>query len=306
MLNGVINVYKERGYTSHDVVAKLRGILHQKKIGHTGTLDPDAEGVLPVCVGSATKLCDMLTDRSKTYRATLLLGRTTDTQDVSGKIYRESAVHCTEDELRDAVLSFTGDYDQLPPMYSALKVGGQKLVDLARRGIEVERQTRRVRIHAIEIEEISLPRVIMTVDCSKGTYIRTLCHDIGERLGCGGCMETLLRTRSGRFELSGALRLSAIEALSAAGETERWLMPTDRCLDEYPAVRALPEADRLLHNGNPVPAALCAPPSAGEHRAGSRCRVYDSSGVFTGLYRLNERAVYRPEKMFCCAQDIKA
>lgn len=303
MLNGVINVYKERGYTSHDVVAKLRGILHQKKIGHTGTLDPDAEGVLPVCVGSATKLCDMLTDRSKTYRATLLLGRTTDTQDVSGKICRESAVNCTEDELREAVMSFVGDYDQLPPMYSALKVGGQKLVDLARRGIEVERQTRRVRIYAIQIEEISLPRVIMTVDCSKGTYIRTLCHDIGEKLGCGGCMEALLRTRSGQFQLSGALRLSALEALSAAGVSEQWLIPTDRCLDEYPVVRVLPEADRLLHNGNPVPAELCALPETGAITVGSCCRIYDSGGVFTGLYRLNKSAVYRPEKMFCCAQD---
>ena len=182
MINGVINIYKERGFTSHDVVAKLRGILKQKKIGHTGTLDPDAEGVLPVCLGKGTRLCDMLTDHSKVYEAVLLLGQSTDTQDVSGTVLQEASVEVSEEEVREAIMSFVGPYDQIPPMYSALKVNGQKLCDLARAGKEVERKARPVEIYEIQIEEIYLPRVRMTVSCSKGTYIRTLCHDIGEKL----------------------------------------------------------------------------------------------------------------------------
>ena len=159
MINGVINIYKERGFTSHDVVAKLRGILKQKKIGHTGTLDPDAEGVLPVCLGKGTRLCDMLTDHSKVYEAVLLLGQSTDTQDVSGTVLQEASVEVSEEEVREAIMSFVGPYDQIPPMYSALKVNGQKLCDLARAGKEVERKARPVEIYEIQIEEIYLPRV---------------------------------------------------------------------------------------------------------------------------------------------------
>ena len=181
MINGIVNVYKEKGFTSHDVVAKLRGILHQKKIGHTGTLDPEAEGVLPVCLGNATRLCDMLTDKDKTYRAVLLLGQTTDTQDTTGTVLSTCAEIPSEEAVRSAVTGFIGPYEQVPPMYSALKVGGKKLYELAREGKTVERQARTVQIYGITIEDIQLPRVTMTVSCSKGTYIRTLCHDIGER-----------------------------------------------------------------------------------------------------------------------------
>ena len=187
-MNGIINVYKEKGYTSHDVVAKLRGICRQKKIGHTGTLDPDAEGVLPVCLGTATKVCGLLTDKDKVYEAVLLLGTQTDTQDISGTVVRQAQVTCTQDEVRQAAASFLGIYSQLPPMYSALKVNGKKLYELARQGKVVEREARKVVIHEIFIESVELPRITMTVHCSKGTYIRTLCHDIGRKLGCGGCM----------------------------------------------------------------------------------------------------------------------
>ena len=175
MINGIINIYKEAGFTSHDVVAKLRGIVKQKKIGHTGTLDPDAVGVLPVCFGNATKLCDMLTDKTKEYRARMLLGKTSDTQDASGTILTEKEVTASEEEVREAVMSFVGTYDQIPPMYSALKVNGKKLYELARQGVEIERKPRIVEIHHIRIEEIALPYVTFTVGCSKGTYIRTLC-----------------------------------------------------------------------------------------------------------------------------------
>lgn len=291
MLNGVINVYKEKGYTSHDVVAKMRGIFRQKKIGHTGTLDPDAEGVLPVCLGNATKLCDLLTDRSKEYRAVLRLGITTDTQDMGGTVLSEQEVTCSPEEAAAAVMSFVGEYDQVPPMYSALKVNGKKLVDLARRGIEVERKPRRVGILSIEIGKIELPRITMTVRCTKGTYIRTLCEDIGRKLGCGGCMEALIRTASGQFRIGEAATLSQLQESCDAGEPERWLIPTDRVLSDHPAVTSAPEGDRFLHNGNPVAAEFIYP------ETDETCRVYDSSGQFTGLYRKTGN-YYRPEKMF--------
>lgn len=194
MINGIINVYKEWGFTSFDVVAKLRGILHERKIGHTGTLDPEATGVLPVCIGNATKVCELLTDKDKVYRTVMHLGITTDTQDMTGTVKedrsREAAL-LKEQTVEAAILQFVGDYEQIPPMYSALKVNGKKLCDLARAGIEVERKARTVKIFSIEIEKINLPYVTMQVHCSKGTYIRTLCADIGEVLGVGACMESL-------------------------------------------------------------------------------------------------------------------
>lgn len=180
MYHGVINVYKEPGYTSHDVVACLRGILRQKKIGHTGTLDPAAQGVLPVCLGQATRLCDMLADESKTYEAVLLLGMQTDTQDTTGRVLAQAEVQVSEEEVCRAAEGFLGEYWQVPPMYSALKVDGKKLYELARAGKEVERQARPVDILELNITKIELPRVWMTVTCSKGTYIRTLCSDIGD------------------------------------------------------------------------------------------------------------------------------
>ena len=178
MMNGIVVVDKAAGFTSHDVVAKMRGICGQRKIGHTGTLDPMATGVLPVCLGNATKLCDMLADKDKEYVARLLLGVETDTQDVTGQVTARRDVALTEEQVRSAAASFVGEYLQVPPMYSALKVDGKKLYELARQGIEVERKKRNVTIHEISIQKVSLPRVRMRVHCSKGTYIRTLCHDI--------------------------------------------------------------------------------------------------------------------------------
>ena len=193
MYHGVINVYKEPGYTSHDVVARLRGILRQKKIGHTGTLDPAAEGVLPVCLGQGTRLCDMLTEKSKTYEAVMLLGTITDTEDTTGQVLGKYPVTVSDQEVQEAAESFIGDYNQIPPMYSALKVDGKKLYELARAGKQVERAARPVKILSLTITRMELPRVWMRVSCSKGTYIRTLCSDIGNKLGCGGCMESLKR-----------------------------------------------------------------------------------------------------------------
>lgn len=299
MYEGVINIYKEKGYTSHDVVAKLRGILRQKKIGHTGTLDPDAEGVLLVCLGKATKLCDMLTERDKTYRATMLLGRETDTQDTTGTTIAEAAVPSEashEEEIRQAVLSFQGDYAQVPPMYSALKVGGKKLYELAREGKEVERAARPVTIHHIEVESIQIPRVVMTVSCSKGTYIRTLCHDIGRKLGYGACMESLLRIQVGRFGLESSLRLDEVERLRDEGELLSHILPIDAMFDSYLALAVSLEGDRLVHNGNPFAPDLLADPKPAED---TPVRVYDSQGVFIGVYEYRaEGQVYRPVKIF--------
>lgn len=297
-MNGILNVYKEPGFTSHDVVAKLRGICKQKKIGHTGTLDPDASGVLPVCLGNATKLCDLLTDKTKEYRAKLLLGCVTDTQDTTGKVLEKHAVTVTEEEVRRTVLSFVGAYDQIPPMYSALKVNGHKLCDLARAGKEVERKSRRITIFSIEIEEISLPFVTMTVSCSKGTYIRTLCHDIGQKLGCGGAMANLVRTRSGQFEIGNALRLSEIEKLAREDKIADLLLPTDAVFCDLPAAVVLAEADVIAVNGNPLlPKHLKMEQKLPGQ--GDRLRVYGSGGRFYGVYEWQEESGrYRPVKLF--------
>lgn len=297
MISGIINVYKEKGFTSHDVVAKMRGILRQKKIGHTGTLDPEAEGVLPVCLGSGTKLCDMLTDTGKTYRAVLLLGQTTDTQDTTGTVLTTAEVACEEEQVKQAVFSFLGEYDQVPPMYSALKVQGKKLYELARAGVEVERAARRVQIHGIEIEKIELPEVTFTVSCSKGTYIRTLCYDIGEKLGCGGCMKSLKRIQVGSFKVEESLKLSEIEALRDAEKLMEHIVPVDQMFPELLQVHVLPEFDKLIKNGNPMKSRqLKETPDPALH---SRLRVYDHQGVFCGIFQWDPRKKYfMPEKMF--------
>lgn len=312
MIDGVINVYKEKGYTSHDVVAKLRGILGQKKIGHTGTLDPDAEGVLPVCLGSATRLCDSLTDKHKVYRAGLLLGKETDTQDVWGKVIREqeaSQEMIDEETVRNAILGFVGEYAQIPPMYSALKVNGRKLYELARAGKVVERKPRQVWIYDIRIETVKLPRVIMTVHCSRGTYIRTLCHDIGRKLGCGGCMESLVRTRAERFLVEDSLTLAQIEALRDQGTLRCHIRSVEEMVSHYPAAVTGEAWDVLVRNGNPLsPGQVTMGRDPGDEEGeacfdstkdGARFRVYDSRGNFMGIYQWErDKGRLKPWKMF--------
>ena len=292
MLDGIFNVYKEKGYTSHDVVARLRGIAGQKKVGHTGTLDPDAEGVLPVCLGKATKVCDVLTDKSKTYQAVLLLGRRTDTQDISGACLEERDTSgLAKETVRRAVESFLGDYMQTPPMYSALKVDGKKLYELAREGKTVERKARKVQIHRIEIRKMDLPRVWIEVECSKGTYIRTLCDDIGELLGVGGCMEGLLRTRVGHFRIEDSVRLSELERYREEGTLEEHLIPVDSVFADCPRLDVPERLEPLLYNGNPL--------RLPEGEDGQLVRVYDSRGRFIALYRYQQQKhIYKNEKMF--------
>ncbi len=295
MYHGILNVYKEKGFTSHDVVAKLRGILGQKKIGHTGTLDPDAEGVLPVCLGKGTKLCDLLTDQKKTYEAVLLLGVTTDTQDATGQVLARKEPDISESDLEKRILSFTGTYDQIPPMYSAIKQKGKKLYELARAGITVERKARKVTIYRIDILEMNMPRVRFAVECAKGTYIRALCEDIGNAAGCGGCMESLVRTRVGDFCLKDSLTLSRIETLAGTGALKEFIAPPDSFFTDCPPVYAAEEQDRALHNGNSIRAEQTA---EGKIFPG-RVRMYDTAGVFAGLYEYDpQMAQYRPVKMF--------
>ena len=309
MVSGVINVRKERGMTSFGVVSRMRKIFQQKKIGHTGTLDPDAEGVLPVCLGKATHLVETLSRGTKSYRAVLLLGVTTDTQDASGNVIREAPVISSPEEIREAVFSFRGKQMQMPPMYSALKVNGKKLCDLARRGIEVERKAREVEFSEISVLDISIPRVTFEVTCTHGTYIRTLCHDIGEKLGCGGCMESLLRTRVEEFDLEDSLTLDEIaEKKKMADEEERpyeFLLPIDHFYGDIPGFSVSGRALRAALNGQGIQAselrALC-PQEGGalpgnERPEENRAGVYTPDGALIGIYR-KEGTVYMLEQYY--------
>ena len=305
-MNGIINVYKEKGYTSHDVVARLRGILKTKKIGHTGTLDPDAVGVLPVCVGNATKVADILTDRDKEYICEMRLGVTTDTLDMSGKVLTESPLSQVEKlderDIADAVNSFKGDIMQVPPMYSALKVNGKKLYELARSGVEIERKPRPVTIHSIKIEEICLPVVKLRIECSKGTYIRSLCDDIGKKLGVGGAMESLVRSRVGRFKLEDAKTLDEIEAYVSEhtdGFAHIDISPLFVGVDDLFEYRKIyVKDDKLLLNGNPMTADDMEDPPAAAYD-GEKFLVYDDAGTFKAVYEfLSECRIFKPFKMF--------
>ncbi len=302
-MNGIINVYKEKGFTSFDVVAKLRGILKQKKIGHTGTLDPDAVGVLPVCLGSATKLCDMLTDKKKEYIAEFILGKETDTQDISGQVLKERTVTCREDEVRAVIQSFVGDYDQLPPMYSAIKVDGKRLYELARQGKEVERKTRPVTFYEIEILKLELPYVSIRVLCSKGTYIRTLCHDIGQKLGCGAAMTSLERTRSGQFTKDNAYTLAEIEKIRDAGKLESIIMPVDTVFMDLPSLVVTGELEKKILNGNLIYKNECKEVGISNcFSEGKKVRIYkgnDNSCNFIAIYQFSkEKKGLVPDKMF--------
>lgn len=299
MINGIINIYKEAGFTSHDVVAKLRGIVKQRKIGHTGTLDPDAVGVLPVCFGNATKLCDMMTDKSKEYEACMQLGVITDTQDMSGKVLETRDVKITEAEVGEAVMSFVGGYEQIPPMYSALKVNGKKLYELAREGKEIERKPRHVDIPYIEITKVDLPNVSFIVGCSKGTYIRALCSDIGEKLGCGAAMSELKRTKVGNFTIDKAITLSQVEEIVKNGDIDKYIIEPDSVFVEYNGAVVKPNADKVLMNGNKLFGNQLVFENKSEFCDGDKIRVYSSDNEFRAVYvYINEEKYFKPFKMF--------
>lgn len=290
MMDGILNVYKEKGFTSHDVVAKLRGILRQKKIGHTGTLDPDATGVLPVCLGRATKVCELLTDKSKRYTAVVRLGVETDTQDMTGTVQKECPVSTTLDEIRKTVQLFVGEIEQIPPMYSAIKMNGKRLYELARQGVEVERKARKITIYSCEVTEYFPEKneFTMTVNCSKGTYIRTLCYDIGVKLGCGAAMASLVRDCVEPFERKDALTLEQIEELQKSGGIESVLYSVEYVFDEHPVVVVKDSGIRYIKNGNRISQSFCIVNEVLSD--GQLVRIHDKEGKFYAIYKYQHAA----------------
>ena len=271
--NGIVVINKEKGFTSHDAVNVVRKIFDMRKVGHTGTLDPEATGVLPICLGKATRVSDLIMVSDKEYIVGLKLGIKTDTQDIWGTVIEHSDKEVSEEELASAIKSFVGEYDQIPPMYSAIKIDGQKMYDLARQGIEVERKPRRITVYDIQLSDVGEGGFTMRVKCSKGTYIRTLCHDIGQYLGCGACMDTLRRTQSSVFSIRDAHTLAQLEQAVTEGRLEDVLLPVDTVFTHYTAVTADHEIKTRLKNGAPstVPYAL------------GTYRVYDESGEFIAI-----------------------
>jgi tRNA pseudouridine55 synthase len=263
--------------TSFDVVAYLRKVLKTKKIGHTGTLDPGAAGVLPVCVGHATKAIEFITDKEKSYRAELMLGVSTDTQDAFGKVLSKEEVAASQSEVVQAVKSFIGKYQQLPPMYSAVKVGGKKLYELARNGITVERKTRDVEIYSIDIIDIELPRVLFQVECSKGTYIRTLCADIGEKLGCGGHMSFLVRTAAGIFNISESVTLEEVEEFSQKNKLRDLFINVEKVFQGFESIVLDKQSEIKLVNGAFIKLSQL------NFELEQLVRVYNSEGNFIAL-----------------------
>ncbi|HEX2925945.1 MAG TPA: tRNA pseudouridine(55) synthase TruB [Ruminiclostridium sp.] len=297
-MDGILNVLKPTGMTSFDVVGYLRRVTGQKKIGHTGTLDPSAVGVLPICLGNATKAIEFMIDKDKVYRAELTLGISTDTQDSSGRVLSSHSADIDDDEISRAVMSFKGIIEQLPPMYSAIKIGGKKLYELARQGQTVERQSRRVNIFDMEIiriwgdtakfeidgktEEFPVKKVLFDVHCSKGTYIRTLCQDIGESLGCGGHMSFLVRTRAGKYNLENAMTMEKIGYLAEAKSLEKYLLPVEKVFEDYNSISLTKEELFKYENGvwfevdrNTVKNSLY--------------RVYDNNAIFLGIGEVLEK-----------------
>lgn len=252
-LNGIINIYKEKNYTSHDVVNIVRKTLNKVKTGHTGTLDPQAEGVLPICIGKATKIADYIASDIKEYIAEIKFGITTSTQDSTGDIIEKKDVLCSNEEILNAVLSFKGEYMQTPPMYSALKVNGKKLYEIAREGKIIERKKRLINIYNIELLNfIQTDKALIKVLCSKGTYIRTLCNDIGEKLNCGAHMSSLIRTRAGNFYIKDSIKLDEFKKLVQNGKTSQYLQPIDRVLHDYKKIIVNKNMNKLLYNGNKI------------------------------------------------------
>lgn len=278
-MNGIIVIDKPKGRTSHDMVYFIRRMTGIKKVGHTGTLDPDATGVLPLCIGNGTKVSDMLLESDKCYRAELILGKTTDTQDLSGNVIEEKEVTSSEEEIIKAATSFVGEIEQIPPMYSAIKQDGKKLYELARKGIEVERKPRRVTVNEITIVKIDKNTVTIDVDCSKGTYIRTLCSDIGEKLGCGGCMGNLRRTKAGMFKIDESHTVEEIEKLKEKGKLGNIILPVDSVFMKYPKIQLNEKQVKSVTNGIRM---------TYKGIEGQTYRVYDNNNEFLCISKIED------------------
>ena len=284
-MNGIVIIDKPADWTSQDVVSKLRGVLRTKRIGHGGTLDPMATGVLPVFVGRATRGVEFFEHAEKTYEATLRLGLSTDTEDITGRVLEEKSVSVTQPQLEAALENFRGEIQQIPPMYSAVKINGQKLCDLARKGKQVERKPRTITIHDLTLLAFDGVTAKLRVHCSKGTYIRTLCKDIGQALGCGGCMESLRRVTAGAYTIDEAVKLSD---LVASAEPEQFLRPVDSMFTQYPAVTLTPNQEKRCRNGNSFSIDL----PDGQYRA------YSQTGEFLMLAKIEEKVMSTIKSFF--------
>lgn len=274
-MNGILLIDKEPDWTSNDVVVKLKGILHERRIGHSGTLDPMATGLLVVFVGRATRAVQFAESDSKRYRAALRLGITTDTQDITGNILEQKDATVTQAELEAALERFRGEIEQIPPMYSAIQIGGRRLYDIARKGGTVERTPRSVTIHELNIAGREGEDWLLDVRCSKGTYIRTLCHDIGRALGCGGCMSALRRTEAGAFRVDDAITISEAQRLRDAGEIEQRLLPVDMLFSREKTCTASAQEEKRIRCGTEYRTEL----------PDGLYRVYGESGAFLMLGR---------------------
>ncbi len=272
---GIIIINKPKGGSSHKCVGAVRKAMNMKKVGHTGTLDPEASGVLPVLIGTATRAAEFLTAEDKKYRATILLGTKTDTLDMAGTVIEENPVSVTEDEVFEVIASFVGNISQIPPMYSAIQVNGQRLYHLARQGIDIEREARNVTIFSIDVVDISLPYVTINVHCSKGTYIRTLASDIGDRLGCGACISDLCRTASGIYSIENAITPEDLLKLSEEGRAEEVIIPVDTAFSQYKAIHLDKKKADRVKNGVPI--------YYKGKKQGNFYRVYDENGIFIAL-----------------------
>ena len=273
-MNGIIVINKPEGRTSHDMVSFVRRLTGIKKVGHTGTLDPMATGVLPICIGKATKAADMLTNSDKAYSAQMVLGAVTDTQDASGEIVANHSVSVTEEQIKEAVSCFIGEISQIPPMFSAIKKDGKKLYELARQGIIIEREPRKVKIYDIQITEIDLENKTVTLDvsCSKGTYIRTLCDDIGKKLGCGAYMNSLVRTKSAGFALSDSHTAEELEKMKEQGVLKNALLPLDYIFKDYEKIELDRNSAKKVKNGIRI--------RTNSSKNGKLYRIYDEKGTF--------------------------
>lgn len=302
-MDGILAVWKPEGWTSHDVVAKVRRIVKMKRIGHTGTLDPMVTGVLPLCLGRATRVVEYVQERPKSYEAVLQLGIATDTEDLTGTVIESQAtVHVTEDVVRETLKQFTGEIEQVPPMYSAVKVDGKRLYELAREGKTVERKSRKVTIHEIELIDSQLhldqPKITFSVVCSKGTYIRTLCVDIGKALGVPATMAHLTRTMSGGITKESCLTLEQIEQLQLDGELHQHLIPADQAITHLISAVVPASIGRLALQGQRV-SLTHADWGNEKHEDGQLLRLYNDEGSFLGIFQVDLRvAVFKAVKVF--------
>ena len=327
MLEGIVNIYKEKGYTSHDVIYRLRKLTHIQKIGHTGTLDPMACGVLPVCFGKATKVCELITDWNKTYVAEMKLGVITDSQDITGNIIKEygndEVMKLSPEHVREIILSFIGDIEQVPPMFSAKKINGQKMYDLARKGIEVEREAKKVKVLDIKILSLNLPEIRIEVTCSKGTYIRTICHDIGIKLGIGAVMTSLERTKVGIFDIEKAVTIDEFTESFEKNDFSDNITGIDRLFLKYPEIILRPRDEIPVRHGNFISVSdylndneladgnisddknineinsdlINAENNILKNSISEIYRIYSPSGDFLALYEI-KNGDFRPYKMF--------